>query len=111
MSCLTVTSASAMARSVAARSPHSQCQMWLSFLSFLSVRSTGAPGSSACLGSTTTGNGSYSASTTAAPTAAASRVVVSAPASCYVLYSTIDIVDAFCTPDCGDGIMTWYSGI
>ena len=58
MSCLTVTSASRNIRSVAARSPHSQCQMWLSFLSFLSVRSTGAPGSSAFRGSTTTGSGS-----------------------------------------------------
>ncbi len=44
MSSLTVTAASRNARSVAARSPHSQCQMWLSCLSFLSVRSTGAPG-------------------------------------------------------------------
>ena len=71
MSCLTVTSASVKARSVAARSPDSQCQMWLSFLSFLSVRSTlGAPGSSAFCGSTTTGSGSYSTSTAATPSAA-----------------------------------------
>src|SRR4026209_2660952 len=58
MSSFTVTSASAKARSVSALLPHSQCQMWLSFLSFLSVRSTGAPGSSALWGSTTTGSGS-----------------------------------------------------
>ena len=70
MSCLTTTSASAKAFSVAARSPASQCQMWLSFLSFLSVRSTGAPGSSALKGSTTTGSGSYSTSTASTPSAA-----------------------------------------
>ena len=58
MSCFTVTSASAIARSVAARSPHSQCQMWLSVLPGLSVRSTGAPGARAFFGSTTTGSGS-----------------------------------------------------
>ncbi len=58
MCCLTMTSASANAFSVAARSPASQCKMWLSFLSFLSVRRTGAPGSSALNGSTTTGSGS-----------------------------------------------------
>src|SRR5215475_8955553 len=56
MSCLTVTSASWNAWSVAARSPHSQCQIWLSFLSGLSVRRTGASGSSAFFGSTTSGN-------------------------------------------------------
>ena len=71
MSSLTVTSASVKVRSVSALLPHSQCQMWLSFLSFLSVRSTGAPGSSAFFGSTTTGKGSYSTSTAATPSAAA----------------------------------------
>jgi hypothetical protein len=57
-SCFTVTSASANAFSVAARSPASQWKMRLSFLSFLSVRRTGASGASALNGSTTTGSGS-----------------------------------------------------
>ncbi len=70
MSCFTVTSASAKARSVAARSPVSQCQMWLSVFPSLSVRSTVAPGSRAFLGSTTTGSGSYSTSTASTPSAA-----------------------------------------
>ena len=70
-SCLTTTSASARARSVAALSPTSQWKMWLSFLPSLSVRSTGASGSSALNGSTTTGSGSYSTSTASTPSAAA----------------------------------------
>src|SRR4026207_1715678 len=81
MSCFTVTSASVKARSVSALLPHSQCQMWLSFLSFLSVRSTGAPGSSALCGSTTTGSGSESTSTWAAPSAAAERAGACPPGS------------------------------
>ncbi len=58
MSCFTTTSACAKAWSVAARSPASQWKMRLSFLSFLSVRRTGAPGCSAWKGSITTGSGS-----------------------------------------------------
>jgi hypothetical protein len=58
MRCLTTVAADLIAASVAARSPTSQWKMRLSFLSGLSVRSTGAPGSSALNGSTTTGSGS-----------------------------------------------------
>ena len=71
MSCCTTTSAWAKALSVAARSPASQWKARLSFLSFLSVRSTCAPGASAWKGSTITGSGSYSTSTASTPSAAA----------------------------------------
>ena len=71
ISCCTVTSASSKARSVASRSPTSQWKMRLSVLPSLSSRSTGASGSSALNGSTSTGSGSYSISTASMPSAAA----------------------------------------
>ncbi len=67
----TTTSASSKILSVASLSPASQCQMWLSVLPSLSVRSTGASSSSAWNGSMTGFTGSYSTSTAATPSAAA----------------------------------------
>ncbi len=67
---LTFTSAVASARSASALSPASQWKARLSFLSFLSLRNTGAPGASDLCGSTITGSGSYSTSTASTPSAA-----------------------------------------
>ena len=70
MSSLTTTSAPFSALSVSARSPASQWKATLSFWSFLSLRSTGAPGAIDLNGSTSGGSGSYSTSTASAPSAA-----------------------------------------
>ena len=104
MSSLTVTAASRNARSVAARSPHSQCQMWLSCLSFLSVRSTGAPGSRAFFGSTTTGRGSYWTSTASAPSAAMYRSVARTAATSWAWYITFSTGRTICVSDMRVGI-------
>ena len=74
MFCLTVTSAFAKGFICRRLSPTSQWKMWLSFLSGLSVRNTGASGWSALKGSTTTGSGSYSTSTASMPSAASVAV-------------------------------------
>src|SRR4030095_11765587 len=77
----TVRSASLNTCSVASLLPASQCQMW--FVSLRSGRTSVAPGSIALYGSTTGGNGSYSTSTAATPSAAAYRLVaMTAATSC-----------------------------
>src|SRR5262249_42861021 len=78
--------------------------MWLSFLSFLSVRRTGAPGASAFLGSTTTGSGSYSTSTASTPSAAAYRLVARTAATSWAWYITFSTGSTIWVSDMSVGI-------
>ena len=104
MSCFTVTSASAKARSVAPLSPTSQWKMRLSVLPSLSVRKTGASGSRALNGSTTTGSGSYSTSTASTPSAAAYRLVATTAATSWATYITFSTGSTICVSDMRVGI-------
>src|SRR5450631_1255170 len=87
MSSVTTTSAASMAVCVAARSPTSQCQMWLDFLS-LSGRTSGELGSSALNGSMTGSSGSYSTWTRVMASAAAYRVSANTAATSWAWYTT-----------------------
>ena len=100
----TTTSASRKTRSVASLSPSSQCQIRLSVWPSLSVRSTGASGSSALNGSTTGVIGSYSTSTAATPSAAAYRLVAITPATSWDWYMTVSVGSTIWVSDIRVGI-------
>ena len=100
----TTTSASSKILSVAALSPASQCQMRLSVLPSLSVRSTGASSSSALNGSITGVIGSYSTSTAATPSAAAYRDVAITPATSWAWYMTVSVGSTIWVSDISVGI-------
>ena len=105
MSSETVTSAAAMAVSVAARSPDSQCQMWLlAFSGPRSGRSTNAPGSSDLCGSTMTSSGSYSTITAATPSAAEYRSVATTAATSWDWYITVVVGSTICLSPARVGI-------